>query len=230
MDWTALFLSLRLAGTTCVLVLPLALLISTWLVLLRPADISRARKRRIIVETVIAMPLVLPPTVVGFYLLWAFSPTQSPIGRALTGVFGQSIPFSFWGLVVGSVIYSLPFAVQPIAASMRAVPRDLLDSARSLGAGRVRTFSRVALPLSTPGIIVAMILTFAHTLGEFGIVLMIGGAIPGQTRTASISIYNDVQAMNYTGAATMSIILIAIAAAAITLVMLLRNRMVIERR
>ncbi len=230
MDWTALFLSLRLALTTCAIVLPLALAIAAWLALGRRERTRGARARRAVVETVIAMPLVLPPTVVGFYLLWAFSPTQSPVGRLLMSVFGQSVPFSFWGLVVGSVIYSMPFAVQPIAAAMRAIPNELTDSARSLGAGKTRAFARVVLPLSVPGIVVGMILTFAHTLGEFGIVLMIGGSIRGETRTASISIYNDVQAMDYGSATAMSLVLVAIAATAITIVMLLRNRMVIERR
>ncbi len=230
MDWTALLLSLRLALTTCAIVLPLALGISAWLVLGRSEGTAFSRLRRTIVETVIALPLVLPPTVIGFYLLWAFSPTQSPVGRLLVSVFGQSIPFSFWGLVVGSAIYSLPFAVQPIAAGMRAIPHELMDSARSLGAGRGRTFWRVVLPLSAPGIVVGMILTFAHTLGEFGIVLMIGGSIRGETRTASISIYNDVQAMNYSGATAMSLVLIGIAAAAITVIMVVRNRVAVVRR
>lgn len=225
MDWTAILLSLRLAACTCAAVLPLALAISAWLAFGSANQSRWARMLRLGVEAVVALPLVLPPTVMGFYLLVLFSPTASPVGRWLQSTLSVTIPFSFWGLLLGSMIYSLPFAVQPMTAAMRAVPRELLDAAKSLGAGRMRTFICVALPLTLPGVVVGMILTFAHTLGEFGIVLMLGGARPGITRTASISIYEDVQAMDYGHALVTSIVLLVIAMSAIVATLALRGRL-----
>jgi molybdate transport system permease protein len=139
---------------------------------------------------------VLPPNVLGFYVLVALGP-RSPIGRAYEAIVGSAIVFSFQGLLVASVLYSLPFAVQPFAAAFAAVDRNLIETAWCLGASRVRTFARIVVPLARPGIIAGMVLSFAHTVGEFGVVLMVGGNLPGSTRTVSISIYDDVQAFDY---------------------------------
>jgi molybdate transport system permease protein len=142
------------------------------------------------------LPLVLPPTVLGFYVLVALGP-RSPMGRAYEAVTGNPIVFSFQGLLVASVLYSLPFSVQPFAAAFAAVDRNLIETAWCLGASRLRTFTRIIVPLARPGIVAGAVLTFAHTVGEFGVVLMVGGNLPGSTRTVSISIYDDVQAFNY---------------------------------
>jgi molybdate transport system permease protein len=154
---------------------------------------------KFLLEAVVALPLVLPPTVMGFYVLMAIGP-MSPLGRGYEALFGHRLPFTFQGLLLASVLYSLPFAVQPFTSGFAAVDRRLLEASWCLGAGRLATFFRVALPLAAPGVFTGMVLSFAHTLGEFGIVLMIGGNIPGVTRTASISIYDQVQALNYAAA------------------------------
>jgi molybdate transport system permease protein len=149
-----------------------------------------------VVDALVALPLVLPPTVLGFYVLVALGP-RSPVGRAYEVLIGRPIVFSFEGLLIASVLYSLPFAVQPFAAAFAAVDRNLIETAWCLGASRLRTFTRVIVPLARPGIVAGTVLTFAHTVGEFGVVLMVGGNLPGSTRTVSISIYDDVQAFNY---------------------------------
>jgi molybdate transport system permease protein len=154
------------------------------------------RRGRWAVDALVALPLVLPPTVLGFYVLVALGP-RSPIGHAYEAIVGKPIVFSFEGLLVASVLYSLPFAVQPFAAAFAAVDRNLIETAWCLGASRLRTFTRIIVPLARPGIIAGAVLTFAHTVGEFGVVLMVGGNLPGSTRTVSISIYDDVQAFNY---------------------------------
>ena len=185
-------LTLRLAGITTVILLLLATPLAWWL----------ARSRGLwtdIVGALAAMPIVLPPTVLGFYLLIALGP-NSPLMAPLQALGVRTLAFTFEGLVIGSVIYSLPFAVQPLRNAFRAIGEDHLDAAATLGASGLATFVRVALPLSAPGYVVAAILTFAHTIGEFGVVLMIGGAIPGTTNVLSIEIYRSVEALEWSRA------------------------------
>jgi molybdate transport system permease protein len=189
LDWSAILLSLRLATATTSILLVVGLPLAGWLALSH-------RRGRWIVDAVVALPLVLPPTVLGFYVLVALGP-RSPIGRAYEAVTGSTIVFSFEGLLIASVLYSLPFAVQPFAAAFAAVDRNLIETAWCLGASRLRTFMRIVIPLARPGIVAGVVLSFAHTVGEFGVVLMVGGNIPGSTRTVSISIYDDVQAFDY---------------------------------
>ena len=189
MDWSAIGLSLRLATATTLILLVVGLPLGGWLALSN-------RRGRWAVDALVALPLVLPPTVLGFYVLVALGP-RSPIGRAYEALTGSAIVFSFEGLLVASVLYSLPFAVQPFAAAFAAVDRNLIETAWCLGASRVRTFMRIVVPLARPGILAGAVLSFAHTVGEFGVVLMVGGNIPGSTRTVSISIYDDVQAFDY---------------------------------
>ena len=189
MDWSAIVLSLRLAAATTLILLAAGLPLAGWLALSH-------RPGRWAIDALVALPLVLPPTVLGYYVLVALGP-RSPIGHAYEAIIGGPIVFSFPGLLVASVLYSLPFAVQPFAAAFAAVDHDLIETAWCLGASRLRTFARIVVPLARPGIIAGAVLTFAHTVGEFGVVLMVGGNLPGSTRTVSISIYDDVQAFNY---------------------------------
>jgi molybdate transport system permease protein len=189
MDWSAIALSLRLATATTLILLVVGLPVAGWLALSH-------RRGRWAVDALVALPLVLPPTVLGFYVLVALGP-RSPVGRAYEAITGSPIVFSFEGLLIASVVYSLPFAVQPFAAAFAAVDRTLIETAWCLGASRARTFARIIVPLARPGIIAGMVLSFAHTVGEFGVVLMVGGNLPGSTRTVSISIYDDVQAFDY---------------------------------
>src|SRR5207253_1803874 len=164
---------------------------------------------KFLVEAIVALPLVLPPTVLGFYVLIAIGP-MSPLGRAYAQVAGHGLPFTFGGLLIASVLYSMPFAVQPFAAEFAAVDRRLLEASWSLGVAPVETFRRVVLPLSVRGLVTGIVLSFAHTLGEFGVVLMVGGNLPGVTRTVSISIYDAVQALDYASAARTSLVLLAV--------------------
>jgi molybdate transport system permease protein len=200
-DWSAIALSLRLATATTLILLVVGLPLAGWLALSN-------RRGRWAVDALVALPLVLPPTVLGFYVLVALGP-RSPIGRAYEAITGNAIVFSFEGLLVASVLYSLPFAVQPFAAAFAAVDRNLIETAWCLGASRVRTFLRVVVPLARPGIVAGAVLSFAHTVGEFGVVLMVGGNIPGSTRTVSISIYDDVQAFDYARAGRTAALLFA---------------------
>ncbi len=210
MDLAALGLTLRLAFVTtlCLLILgtPLAFWISS----------ARTFPRRI-AQAAVALPLVLPPTVLGFYLLVWLGPARPP-GRALIHVIGHPLAFTFSGLVVGSVLYSLPFAVQPLVLAFSHVDHNLTDVAATLGASPLTIFRRVTLPLSRTGFLTAAVLTFAHTVGEFGVVLMLGGDIPGVTRTLSISIYDQVQELNYTAADRTALLLVAISFLALLLV------------
>jgi molybdate transport system permease protein len=210
MDLTALFLTLRLAAVTTVLLLMISLPLARWIVFGR----SRVRP---VVEAIAALPLVLPPTVLGFYLLVAMG-TGTGVGRLLTRVVGHPLAFTFSGLVIGSIIYSLPFAVQPIVAGLRSVDPRLAESAAVLGASDAKIFREVLLPLSSSSVIAAAVLTFAHTVGEFGVVLMIGGNIPGVTRTLSISIFDQVQSFEYGAANRTALVLIGIAVCALTIV------------
>ena len=201
MDWSAIVLSLRLATVTTLILLVVGLPLAGWLALSH-------RRGRWAVDALVALPLVLPPTVLGFYVLVALGP-RSPLGRAYEAITGNTIVFSFQGLLVASVLYSLPFAVQPFAAAFSAVDRDLIETAWCLGASRARTFIRIVIPLARPGIVAGVVLSLAHTVGEFGVVLMVGGNIPGSTRTVSISIYDDVQAFNYARAGRTAALLLA---------------------
>ena len=210
MRWEPLWLSLELAATTAALLLLIGVPIAYWI------TFSRWRWK-FLVEAVVALPIVLPPTVLGFYVLVALG-AQSPIGRAWQAWTGHTLAFTFGGLVVGSVIYSLPFAVQPFAASFGAVDRQLLAASAVLGAGKWRTFGRVILPLSLAGIVTGAALSFAHTMGEFGVVLMVGGNIPGVTRTMSIAIFDDVQALDYASATQAAAVLLVFAFAILTLI------------
>ena len=189
MDFEAIVVSVKLAAVVCVALLIIGLPIAYWI------TFSRWRWK-FLVEAIVALPLVLPPTVLGFYVLVAIG-ARSPIGQAWTAWFGQGLAFSFEGLVVASILYSLPFAVQPFAAAFSQVDRSLLEASAVLGASRLRTFARILLPLSVNGIVTGVVLSFAHTIGEFGVVVMVGGNLPGVTRTVSVAIYDDVQALNY---------------------------------
>ncbi|MGH6925301.1 MAG: molybdate ABC transporter permease subunit [Propylenella sp.] len=209
MDWTALWLSLRLGGFTVILLLPLALAFGRWLA------VARMRGRSI-VEAATALPLVLPPTVLGFYLLVAFG-QNTWVGDLWRSVFGGSLVFTFQGLLVASLIVNIPFAVQPIQRAFEAIAPDLREAAASCGMSWWRALWRIELPLAWPGVLTAMVLTFAHTLGEFGVVLMVGGNIPGETRTLSIAIYDRVQAFDDLAAARMSAVLLLISLVAIAL-------------
>lgn len=202
MDWPALWLSLHLAGWTVLLLLPVAVFLGRFLAFHRFAGKGA-------VEALVILPLVLPPTVLGFYLLVAFG-AASPLGRLWESAFGGPLVFSFEGLVAASVLFNLPFAVQPAQRGFEAVPREVREAAACCGMAPLTALRRVELPLAWPGVLTGMVLTFAHTLGEFGIVLMVGGAIPGETRTVAISIYDRVQAFDMAGAAQMSAVLLAI--------------------
>jgi molybdate transport system permease protein len=215
-DWQAIRLSVVLAFSTTLLLLLLGLPIAYWLAFTR-------WRFKFLVEAVVALPLVLPPTVLGFYVLVALGP-RSPVGHAYESLTGSTLPFSFQGLLVASVLYSLPFAVQPFAAGLAAVDRRLLEASWCLGVSRAATFARVTAPLALPGIVTGMILSFAHTLGEFGVVLMVGGNLPGRTRTASIAIYDHVQALEHAAAAHTSLFLLAVSFAVLAVTYSLQRR------
>jgi len=216
MDWIALTLSLRLAAWTVVLLLPLGVLVARLLAWRRFAGKG-------FVEALIALPLVLPPTVLGYYLLVTFG-GSSPAGQAFQAVFGRSLVFTFEGLLLASVIFNLPFAIQPIQRAFESIQPDLREAAWVSGLSRWETFRRIELPLAWPGVLSALVLTFAHTLGEFGVVLMVGGSIPGETRTIAISLYDRVQAFDDRSAATMSAFLLAFSFVGIGLVSHLTRR------
>ena len=202
MDWNALILTLRLAAIVAALLLIIGMPIAYW--------ITYSRWRwKFMVEAIVALPLVIPPTVLGFYLLVALG-SRSPIGRWWQSITGHTLAFTFEGLVIGSILFSLPFAVQPFAASFASVDPRLLSASLTLGVSRFRTFLRIVLPLSVPGIVTGLVLSFAHTLGEFGVVLMVGGNIPNVTKTVSIQIYDSVQAGEYDAANQTALMLMAI--------------------
>jgi molybdate transport system permease protein len=202
MNWQALWLTLRLATLVAVILLAIALPLAYWLAFSK-------RKWKFLVEAVVAVPLVLPPTVLGFYVLVALG-ANSPIGQWWTRLTGHTLAFTFEGLVIGSIVYSLPFAVQPITSSFAAVDRKLLDASATLSVGRFATFRRVVLPLSYTGVIAGGVLSFAHTMGEFGVVLMVGGNIPGLTRTLSIDIFDRVEIGDFSGANTTALFLLVL--------------------
>lgn len=213
----ALLLSIQLAVSVSAILFVLGTPLAYWLAY------SRWRWK-FLVESIVALPLVLPPTVLGFYALLAMGPL-GPLGRLWQALFGHGLAFTFTGLVLASVIYSMPFAVQPLMASFESVDRKLLDASAMLGVGPARTFWRVILPLSVPGVATALVLSFAHTLGEFGVVLMVGGNLAGVTRTVSIDIYDRVQSLEYRAANEMALALLAFSLAALSLVYGINRRL-----
>jgi molybdate transport system permease protein len=209
MDWTALWLSLRLAAAALLLLLPIGILAGRYLA-------YREFRGKGIAEALVALPLVLPPTVFGYYMLVAFG-AASPVGQFWEAAFGHQLVFTFQGLLVASVIFNLPFAIQPMQRGFEAIGPEIREAAACCGMSPWRALLKVELPLAWPGVLTAMVLCFAHTLGEFGIVLMVGGSIPGETRTIAISIYDRVQAFDDAGAAQMSALLLAISLVTIAL-------------
>jgi len=221
MDWQAFWLTTRLATLVASVLAVVGLPVAYW--------ITYSRWRwKFIAEAVFALPIVLPPTVLGFYVLVALGP-RSPLGRGWETLTGHTLAFTFEGLVIGSILYSFPFAVQPFAASFSAVDSRLIAASQTLGASKLRTFFRVILPLSIPGLVTGVALSFAHTMGEFGVVLMVGGNIPGVTRTVSIDIYDKVQAFNYVGANATALVLLIISFAVLSIVYALNRRVWVWR-
>ncbi|CAN5898362.1 molybdate ABC transporter permease subunit [soil metagenome] len=216
MDWAATWVTLRLATCTAGILLIVGLPVAYWLATTR-------WRWKFLVEAVVALPLVLPPTVVGFYVLVATGP-YSPAGRFIEAITGSRLPFSFGGILLGSVLYNLPFAVRPFTAAFTGVDRRLVEASWCLGVSRLGTFFRVVVPLSWAGILTGLVLTFSHTVGEFGVVLMIGGNIPGVTRTLSIAIYDDVQALDYASAGRTSLLLVGFALLILCLTHALQRR------
>jgi molybdate transport system permease protein len=213
MDIQALWLTLKLAASTTAILLVIALPLAWWIA-------SGHSVARALVQAFVALPLVLPPTVLGFYLLILLGPLTLP-GRMLIRVFGHPLAFSFGGLLVGSLIYSLPFAVQPLVAGFKAVDTGYVEAAEGLGVRPLRVFFSVALPLARASLLTSAVLAFTHTVGEFGVVLMLGGNIPGATRTLSISLYDQVQEFNYAAANRTALLLLTISLAALLLIYLL---------
>jgi molybdate transport system permease protein len=209
MDWTALWLSLQLAAFTVVLLLPIGIVVGRWLA-------YRDFMGKGLAEALVALPLVLPPTVLGYYLLVAFG-AASPLGQFWQSVFGRPLVFTFEGLLIASVIFNLPFAIHPMQRAFEAIPKQVREAAPCCGMSPWQALLKVELPLAWPGILTGMVLSFAHTLGEFGIVLMIGGSIPGETRTIAISIYDRVQAFDDVAAGRMSALLLTFSLVTIAL-------------
>src|ERR1700723_4748132 len=209
-DWQAFRLTIELALVVSAILLVAGLPLAYWIAFSR-------WKWKFLVEALVALPIVLPPTVLGFYVLVALG-SLSPLGRWWQSLTGHTLAFTFTGVVIGSLVYSLPFAVQPFAASFSSVDRKLLAASATLGSSPLRTFFRVIIPLSTPGLVTGVALAFAHTMGEFGVVLMVGGNIPGITRTVSIDIYDQVQPLNYSAANQNALVLLAISFAVLSLV------------
>lgn len=215
-DTQAIRVTLILAITTTAVLVVIGMPLAYWLAMTR-------WRGKLLVETMVALPLVLPPTVLGFYILMATGP-HSWFGSWFERMTGARLPFTFGGILLGAVLFNLPFAVRPFTAAFSSMDRRLMEASWCLGETRWHTFWRVVLPLSWPGVLAGMVLTFAHTVGEFGVVLMVGGNIPGVTRTLSIAIYDDVQALNYSSAAMTSLALICFAFVALTVTQLLTRR------
>src|SRR5579864_1997232 len=215
-DWHTFWLTLQLAFAVSVLLLFFGLPIAYWIAF-------SSWRWKFLVQAVVALPLVLPPTVLGFYVLVALGP-RSPLGRWWISLTGHTLAFTFTGLVIGSILYSLPFGVQPFATSFAAVDRKLIAASATLGASPLRTFFRVIVPLSVSGLITGTALSFAHTMGEFGVVLMVGGNIPGITRTVSIDIYDRVQASDYSGANETALLLLGFSFAVLAVVYSINRR------
>jgi molybdate transport system permease protein len=221
MDWQALQLSLELAAATLAVLLPLGLALGRWL--------ARSRFRgKAWVEAAVVLPLVLPPTVLGYYLLVSLG-GASPVGQWLARHLGVELSFNFLGLLLASVIFNIPFMVQPVQRAFEAIPRDLAEAAAVSGLGFWSTLWRVELPLAWPGILSALVLTFVHTLGEFGVVLMVGGSIPGETRTLAIAIYDRVQAFDLQSADRMATFLLVLSLVAVAASFVASARWVVRR-
>jgi molybdate transport system permease protein len=216
LDFTPFLLSIKLAAITTVILFLLGVPLAYWLA-------SSTSRYKIILEAIVALPLVLPPTVLGFYLLLAFSP-QNMLGSFLDSYFDLRLVFTFPGLVIASVIYSLPFMVQPVQSGFSMVSGNLIEASYTLGKSRWTTLRRVLIPNSKGALLSGCILSFVHTIGEFGVILMVGGNIPNQTRTASIAIYDEVEAMNYHNANTYSLILLAFSFIVLVIVNLINHR------
>jgi molybdate transport system permease protein len=217
MDWAALRISLWLGAGTIAVLLPLGVWFGRLLAV-------RDFRGKLLVEALVTVPLVLPPTVLGFYLLVTFG-ARSPIGQAFQALFGHPLPFSFQGLLLASAIANIPFVVQPVQRGFEAIPRDVRDAAACCGLTPWQQFLRIEMPLAWPGVLTASILTFAHTLGEFGVVLMVGGNLPGQTRTLSVAIYDRMQAFDDRSAGIMAATLLVISVATLMITTSLSRRM-----
>lgn len=202
LDWSPIILTLQLAVLTTLILLVLSIPLAFWLA-------NSKSKLKPFIEAIVSLPLVLPPTVLGFYLLIAFSP-QSTIGSFLNNTFGIQLAFSFNGLIVGSVIYSLPFMVQPLQAGFKSLPNSIIEASYMLGKSKLETIFKVMLPNIKHSILTGIVLAFAHTVGEFGVVLMIGGNIPYETKVISIAIYDEVESLNYANAHIYSALLLLI--------------------
>ena len=216
MHTPAIFLTLRLAICTTAILLVLGLPLAYWLATTR-------WRFRFLAEALVSLPIILPPTVLGFYLLVVLGP-RSPVGRTILTVTGERVPFTFTGILIGSVLFNLPFAVRPFTAAFAAVDRRLVEASWCLGVSRMQTYLRVVTPLAWPGILAGLVLTFAHTVGEFGVVLMVGGNIPGVTQTISTVIYDEVQAMNYGAANQLALLLLGFSFAVLSLLYALQRR------
>ena len=210
MDWRAFTLSLELAAWTMVVLLPTGIALARFLA-------WRRFRGKPLLEGLLALPLVLPPTVLGYYLLVGLG-AASPVGQAFQAAFGRSLVFTFEGLLVASIIFNLPFAIQPMQRAFESIPEDVRDAAACCGLSRWQSLARIELPLAWPGILSGMVMTFAHTLGEFGVVLMVGGSIPGETRTIAIAIYDSVQSFDNASAGVMSGVLLAMSLVAMAVV------------
>lgn len=216
MDWQALSLSIKLSFVTLLFLLPVGILFGRWLA-------YRSFWGKSALQTLLALPLVLPPTVLGYYLLVAFSPANG-FGQWLSETFGITLIFNFHGLVLASIIFNLPFAVQPMQRAFASIPREVREAAACCGMRPLKILWKIELPLAWPGIITAMVLSFAHTLGEFGIVLMVGGNIPDETQTIAISIYDRVQAFDDNAASVMSLVLLLFSVVTISFTYWLSSR------
>lgn len=221
MDWQALTLSLKLATFTLLVLLPGGLLLARWLAYTRFRGKSW-------VEALVVLPLVLPPTVLGYYLLVSLG-GASPLGQWMSEALGLQLTFNFGGLLIASVIFNIPFLVQPVQRAFESIPRDLGEAAAVCGLSAWQTFWRVELPLAWPGVLSAMVLTFVHTLGEFGVVLMVGGSIPGETQTIAIAIYDRVQAFDLAGANQMALLLVVFSLLAVAASFFASARMTVRR-
>ena len=221
MDWQALKLSLELAAVTLLVLLPAGVWLGRWLA-------RTSWRGKAWVEALVVLPLVLPPTVLGYYLLVAMG-GASPVGAWLSSTFGLQLNFSFTGLVVASLLFNVPFLVQPVQRAFEAIPHDLGEAAAVSGLSAWQTFWRVDLPLAWPGVLSGCVLTFVHTLGEFGVVLMVGGSIPGETRTIAISIYDKVQAFDLTGAHQMALLLLVFSLLAVGASFFASSRLAVRR-
>ena len=221
MDWPALILSLELAAATLAVLLPVGLWLGRWLAYGRFAG-------KAAVEALVVLPLVLPPTVLGYYLLVSLG-QASPIGRWVEATVGVPLAFNFAGLLLASIVFNVPFLVQPVQRAFEAIPRALAEAAAVSGLSAWQTFWRVELPLAWPGVLSAIVLTFVHTLGEFGVVLMIGGSIPGETRTIAIAIYDRVQAFDLAAADRMALLLLLLSLGAVAASFFASARLTLRR-